>query len=163
ARGFQRHGTRGRPRTNRGTKRTDRWGKRTIRWVTRTGRTITRTGRAITRTARAITRTVRAHPRTGRPITRTRPALPRPGAATSASSRVLHAIDPNPRAGAPPVTPVELSPRPQEGDERLLGRTTLGAGTPQVPPDGSTGIGSLALAGLGADGATLVYGRTPLL
>jgi len=66
-----------------------------------------------------------------------------------------------PFAGTPAVTQVELRVRSGSGAETTLGHVPAGDGALQVPDSAKSGVGALVLAGLGADGAVLAYGRTP--
>ncbi len=66
-------------------------------------------------------------------------------------------------AGDPTVARVELRVRAVDGTERVIARAATTAGGVDLPDGEKTGIGALVLAGLGADGATLVYGRTPAI
>jgi len=61
------------------------------------------------------------------------------------------------------VTRVELRVRDGNGVERAVSEVPVGAGSLEVPDAAKSGIGSLALAGLGGEGALLSYGRTPSL
>lgn len=65
--------------------------------------------------------------------------------------------------GTPAVDQVELRVRGLDGVERALGRVSLASGALEVPDAAKDGYGALVLAGLGGDGATLAYGRTPSL
>lgn len=67
----------------------------------------------------------------------------------------------SPFAGTPAVASVELRVRDTAGSEKTVARVPLGSGSLELPDSAKTGAGSLVLAGLGADGALLAYGRTP--
>ena len=79
--------------------------------------------------------------------------------------RAVGGLDGAPFAGDPKVTRVELRVRDSAGNEKTVASATAASGSIDVPDsvriDG--GIGALALAGLGADGTLLTYGRTPSL
>ena len=80
---------------------------------------------------------------------------------------VLHAtggLDSAPFSGDPKVVRVELRVRDDKGSERVVRSVEPSAGGLDVPDSvRAAGIGSLVLAGIGADATTLTYGRTPLL
>jgi len=65
--------------------------------------------------------------------------------------------------GTPSVARVELRVRNVDGVERALGNVAVSDGQFEVADAIKSGIGSVVLAGIGADGAVLAYGRTPSL
>lgn len=82
---------------------------------------------------------------------------------------VTPGLEPSPLTAAAGVTRVELRVRGVSGVSGVAGtETTVATAKPDdggldVPDAARTGIGSLVLAGLGADGGELAYGRTPAI
>jgi hypothetical protein len=82
---------------------------------------------------------------------------------TTPTVAVTPGLEASPLTAAAGVTRVELRIRAVDGTESTFATAKPDDGALDVPDAARTGIGSLVIAGLGADGAELAYGRTPAL
>lgn len=85
-------------------------------------------------------------------------------AAATPTVTVTPGLEATPLSAAAGVTRVELRVRAvTDGTETTVATAKPDDGGLDVPDTARTGIGSLVIAGLGADGAELAYGRTPAI
>jgi hypothetical protein len=84
-------------------------------------------------------------------------------AAATPTVTVTPGLEASPISAAAGVTRVELRVRAVDGTETTVATAKPDDGGLDVPDAARTGIGSLVVAGLGADGGELAYGRTPAL